>query len=686
MNATRHIRLVLAALLSLVVMLTPSIATADPGSEEVLPRTPTPKPSVPNFGTTTRADGTPIAVVVTSGLGGKLNVIELKPGGTTTALDFADESIDVQAWSFATLPDRSLLIGSWRELFRYEPDGNKVTRLSQEGQPGWKEADRRRFETIWDIAVDESGTAYLAASVKGDGGARILTWRADKGWGSLPGGDPVSSSQYAQSIDYADGHVYVGTGPKNPQVIRVNTTTGAKQVLPVLPSRASGTHIHLEVHGGWLYTNKPEQYGGVAYNLATGAVRDLGGYGQHVVVRPGDPRNVYFVHNGKESGKSLFSYDPTTGTRTLVLNHSSLRTRLSPLSWATPDIFVSNEMTTGEVSHADLRSGTVTLQSDFLAVSGRQIQAMTSASNGKLYASWFMTSDGVLEVTPGATAGETTYRMAERPVAQAESMASDGEWLASGQYPNGTVRIESLRDPKNVTTLGIGYRQDRPYVTVPLGGGDFAFGSVPTYGNLGGAISIYERSTGKLEVYPLLASRTYAPGVNGSLVANLSPISMARKGNTLYVGTTTRGGHGMSADTEEAYILEFDLTKGNRKVTRITKVLDQQVAVTGLTVGSDGVLYGITGTHVFRYVDGRIEAQKDDIGRSEQNRSWLLERGGRLYGVIGGRLVSYVAKDFSGRQVLAEPGPGNTWVTGLTLGTDGRLYYAKGATLYRQSV
>ena len=108
-------------------------------------------------------------------------------------------------------------------------------------------------------------------------------------------------------------------------------------------------------------------------------------------------------------------------------------------------------------------------------------------------------------------------------------------------YPGGRVRIQSLSDPKEVTIKEIGAGQDRPYAAIPLGEGDFAFGSVPGYGQLGGALSIYDGAAKSLDTYAFDKSTTYAPGVNGSLLRDLAPISLAQHGGKIYMGTTNVG-------------------------------------------------------------------------------------------------------------------------------------------------
>ena len=70
----------LTALLSVVAVLLPQPALGAPGQEERLPTPPEPPVNVPNYGTTVRPDGTPVAVVVPSGKGGMLNVVDLTTG------------------------------------------------------------------------------------------------------------------------------------------------------------------------------------------------------------------------------------------------------------------------------------------------------------------------------------------------------------------------------------------------------------------------------------------------------------------------------------------------------------------------------------------------------------------------------------------------------------------------------
>lgn len=80
----KHRLAFLTAILAFLALLLPKVAHAAPGQEEKLPAPPPPLANVPNFGTTVRPDGTPIAVVVPSGIGGVVNIVDLNTGASSS--------------------------------------------------------------------------------------------------------------------------------------------------------------------------------------------------------------------------------------------------------------------------------------------------------------------------------------------------------------------------------------------------------------------------------------------------------------------------------------------------------------------------------------------------------------------------------------------------------------------------
>ena len=672
--------------------------------------------SVPNYGTTTR-EGAPVAVVVSGGMGGKLNVVDLSSGKPVVQRDFADETKDdVQPWGFATLSDKSVLIAAGLSgLWRYDPDGDTVEHLSED-----KAGVTDKAEFFWDIAVDENDTAYIATFAgKKHSGGHVLTWSKDNGLGLLKGGDPVDAGQpQARSIAYDNGKVYVAVGATAPKIYQIDPRTGAKNALElpagVCAGGSGGLVPHLEAKAGKLYAESCNERQNVMYDLASGMpgevlkdagvdpVRDVGG---KIISRPGEARKVYYVRAGQ-----LVEYDPDTNKHTPLPAGNQLLGRLSPNSWATHDVFVSSQMNRGDLTiHDATKQGADSVTkvdgNDALKAPGRAIQSMVAADNGKLFASWYMTADQLLGITPGEKADGTTVELLDSPTGQGEGMAVNGGTLVVGLYPGAKVTSRS-------TENGGGYEpggeydkaynesptkkavdgQDRPYAITHTEGSVFAIGTVPKDGQLGGALAFYDTSTRTIQdkVYKF-DGLSYANGVPQDRLAKQSPISMAYRGGKLYIGTTVRGGHSVEAEKEEAHLVEFDVASGT--VTRILNPFEGegQKAITALTFGDDGQLHGITGNYVFtvdptslgitgkKSVIGGDEKEKVAEAGKEVNRSWLIQHNGTLYGVLGGNLYAIRASDLTvtGGKPIAEK------VSALALGKDGYLYYARGSDIYR---
>lgn len=86
---------------------------------------------------------------------------------------------------------------------------------------------------------------------------------------------------------------------------------------------------------------------------------------------------------------------------------------------------------------------------------------------------------------------------------------------------------------------------------------------------------------------------------------------------------------------------------------------------------------------MFKVNTGSFEVTKNRLAEGgEINRSWLVQRDGKLFGVLQGQLYAIQASDLTG-QVIASSEKGA--VSALTLSKDGYLYYARGTTIYRNS-
>ncbi len=641
--------------------------------------------NVPNYGTTTKGD-TPVAVVISGGLGGKLNIVDLTSGKAIVQKDFADEKYDVQPWGFATLSDKSVLIAAGASgLWRYDPKDDSVENLSE----GNAEV-QNKTNFFWDVVVDENDTAYITTFAgKGNGGGRVLTWNKDSGLGFLKGGDPVDTEQpQARSIAYDNGKVYVAVGASAPTVYQIDPRTGAKSPLPLpadaCPGGSGGLLPHLEAKAGKLYVQSCDGGKNVVHDLASGRSelwKDVSG---KVISRPGEARKVYYVRKGK-----LVEYDPDTTKHVPLPAGNKLLGRLSPNSWATHDMFVSSQMYEGNLTIYDAaKQGAESLKivngSDAIKPSGRAIQSLVAADNGRLFASWYMTADKLLSVTPGEKADDATFKLLDSPNGQGEGMAVNGDTLVVGLYPGGRVTSRSTtNDDAYKTEPKAVDGQDRPYAITHTTDNVFAIGTVPKDGQLGGALAFYDANTHAIQKSITFDSLSYAEGVPRDRLAQQSPISMAYRNGKLYIGTTARGGHSNLAkdkqgDVQEAQLVEFDVASST--VTRVVNPFEGegQNAITALTFGDDGMLYGITGAQVFKVDTASFTITKKVLGSgTEVNRSWLVQHGGQLFGILQGSLHAIQTSDLTSQSIADGD------VGALTLGKDGYLYYARGANIYR---
>lgn len=649
--------------------------------------------NVPNYGTTIKGD-TPVAVVVSGGIGGKLNVVDLVSGTTIVQKDFAGETYDVQPWGFATLSDKSVLIAAGLSgLWRYDPKDDSVEHLIEGDNKAIKNAN-----FFWDVVVDEHDTAYIATFAGGgNGGGHVLTWNKDSGPGFLKGGDPVDPEQpQARSIAYENGKVYVAVGASAPKVYQIDPKTGAKKALP-LPAEVcpEGKLPHLEARAGRLYVESCDEKRNLVHDLASGTSSWLNEASGKVISRPGEATKVYYARD-----KQLVEYDPDTATHTSLPAGNQLLTRLSPNSWVTHDMFVSSQMHRGNLTIYDTtKQGADSVKridgNEALKGSDRAIQSMVAADNGRLFASWYMTADQLLSVTPGEKADGATFKLVDSPTGQGEGMAANGDTLVVGLYPGALVTSRSTTNDAECKAVPASVSgQDRPYAITHTTDNVFAIGTVPEDGKLGGALAFYDANAHKIQKTIAFDSLSYAAGVPQDRLAQQSPISMAYRNGKLYIGTTARGGHSNRAkdkqgNVQEAQLVEFDVASST--VTRIVNPFEGegQNAITALTFGDDGQLHGITGNYVFtvdptsfgitgkKSVIGGDKKEKVAEAGKEVNRSWLVQRGGQLFGVLQGTLYAIQTSDLAS-QPIASGGVG-----ALTLGKDGYLYYARGADIYR---
>ena len=206
-------------------------------------------------------------------------------------------------------------------------------------------------------------------------------------------------------------------------------------------------------------------------------------------------------------------------------------------------------------------------------------------------------------------------------------------------------------------------------------------GTVPDYGLVGGALTVYDEKTGMWSEYR-------------NVVQDQSIVGLAYKDGKVYGGTSIDGGSGCTITAEEAKIFVWDAAKGEKLKEISVEIpgLESTINATGrtkpvmigsLSFGSDGLLWGAADGAIFALDPATAKVVKSKVLSNinfDQDSAWrpfFLRWGadGKLYTTVGRRLVVFDTNTM-GYDVLA-----NGYVGIATLGNDGNVYYALGSKL-----
>ncbi len=189
-------------------------------------------------------------------------------------------------------------------------------------------------------------------------------------------------------------------------------------------------------------------------------------------------------------------------------------------------------------------------------------------------------------------------------VGQAEAIAHDGESVYFGTYPEAAVvayRPDGLRSETNRRTLLTlaEWEQDRPYALLPDPTHHRLFiGTVPAYGCLGGALAIYDLTTGEVRV-------------RRHIVPDQSIVSLVKSGNLVIGGTSVSGGLGVAPRARSACL--FVLDPEHLEIRRCFMPVEGARGITGLVADSGGNVYGWAEGTLFVF-----EPQRGEISWSQK--------------------------------------------------------------------
>lgn len=545
-----------------------------------------------------------------------------------------------------------------------------------------------------DLGVALSGESHVWALTAGTGGkvyggtsnnAKFFKYEISTGFSDIQAANPVAAGEtYVRSIahDIANNKTYLGTGTEGKLMYFDNNTGNRYNILP--NAYNSETFVYsLDWTGGKLFAQLKESSKLIVLNIVhnSGAAPTVTVDKEIPVVHSLGVSNavngkVYYtmdgvLHEYNISSKTTASLGFTLGINVVAdIGVVQLSDQANWPGYSVVTLGAAN----GEMKlfKYNIQTGaTATVTVDF-PDTPTTIRSVSEGPDGNIYSAGFLTGGlGVYSpIRSDLTETLTGF-------GQAEHMMSYNGKLYQGVYPGG--RVYEYNPATGVKTQLFELsadEQDRPF-GMAAGDGKLFIGTVPGYGKLGGALTVYDLST---------AARTTIRNI----VSNQSVISLAYSGGYVYGGTSIWGGGGSDPAETQAKFFRYNVSTGITNTYTLPGVgLSDIQAITGVTQdGSGKILFWAEG-YLMKYdpVTDTVtnKGQKYMINYTVLQTSgvytdanMLIGKGNHVYGTIGGNLF-VINVDTEALTTITTP----TGASGIAQDVFGNLYYKSGDNLWR---
>lgn len=612
-------------------------------------------------GYTENAEGRDIGLVVAGGSPSRFSAVDLVTGERLMSQTIEASTL---TWAYATTPDRKVYVAtSSGEVYVFDPDALTLALVAD------KPFGERYF---WEAQSNAAGEVYFATYP----GGKVISYDtvADE-WHDH--GQMVEGNAYVRSLAVADdGYVYAGGGTADAAIVRLDPATGEKVRIDLPEGYGEEQFVYdLSVAGNLLFARPTPSSDLLVYSLTEGTwvdtISKAGGLEVSPAVRTsgsGVERTEVVI---TVQGDGAIAYDLETRERrpiSLDLGGASAR------GWSLQDVgldgFPGESLVTATskaVFHVwNPQTGeTRSVRADadptpFL------IRSMATGPDGNVYVGGYASPPGIARAD--AESGETELL----PLSgQPEGMVAHENYLVVGTYPGGWLNTyDTTRGWEPGTNpaprVAIGHGQDRP-VAFASADDVVAVGSVPDYGQLGGALTLFDPATQEMSVLE-------------EVVEDQTVISLAYRDGLIYGGTGIWGGLGVDPTTAEGKLFVLDPTTG--EVVFETVPVPGEENISALTFDPHGNLWGLTANELFRFDPGTREVVErrryfdtDDSAAYWTTRE-LFWHHGTLVGQTAGRLFE-IDPDTLEMTVL------QTGVQNLAIDRLGSYYYNRGGVLYR---
>lgn len=601
----------------------------------------------------TRRDGTHELYVAVNGTPAMFCAVELATGHI--AFRFSIPHTD-SVWAMAAAPDGTVYFAGMEDgaLYRYLPEERRLETVGRHPADPW----------VWDLKPSPDGRLYGATYPN----AKIFEYHPEeRRFRDL--GRMSADQQYARGIGATNRDVFAGIG-STIRLMRWDRTNGET------------SELHLEGYSGkqgFVDRIWPAESGDVLFVSIgqsemlvydCGKQRILDRFACSDFISPASPVNgeYYFV-----AGGSLYAYRLDTLTSTLqtdipvYADHPSIKC----MQWlaerdGTHTLAIVSSSLDVVLFRPDDRS-IREVRTDLPTVPV-QIQSLEWDGNEKLYMGGYHRGLSIYN----AVTGEIELSIPKFP--QTEGIGFLDGKVYFGTYTRAKIfgydpelpadtRLAASSNPAFL--FAIGHGQDRPFA-IASGDGKLFIGTIPDYGLLTGALTVYDPQTGKHEVYT-------------DIVPNQSIIGLTYRNGLLYGGTSNWGGLGIEPSETEAKLFVWDVQERRTLHVFTPDIPDIDIPprmIGELTFGPDGLLWGAVDGTIFAMSPETLRVVKSKVicpseYKYSRFRPYFLRWGpsGLLFTSLARKLIAVDPQTLDHAILDEEP------LALMTLGPDGNLYY-----------
>ena len=475
-------------------------------------------------------------------------------------------------WDLAQASDGSLYIpGANGSLFKHSPGTQEIEDLGivLEGET-----------YLWNLTAGFDGEVFGATYP----GCRIFRYHPDQGFSDVGNGPIVEGENYVRSLAFhhRTGLLYAGVG-SHAHLIEIDPKSGNKNSL--LPEKYQEKEFvySLEIIPGKngedrLFLLLTAGHETLVYNLKTKKFeQEIKGMDMKAITSDKAGNHVFHTSNS-----NLVAFNPKKP-------YKKNKVLLDGSGSANAFLYRENGELLMLSSGANLikyNVNTKTTEKTKLEIPGQPIpiNAITFGTDGKIWTGGYL-AGGHASFDPS-----TGIHQEFKGLDQTEGMAVFGNEIYIGIYPKGKFYVLDTEKgwdvvDQNPKFLGQIEGQSRSFALTAIPDlKKMAFGMIPEYGKLGGALVIYDIDSEELQTFNQPIPKQ---GISG-LIYN--------KG-FLVGGTTISGGLGKMPETKEAKLFIWDVEKSEVK-SELTPV-EGASAITGLIEGPDGNVWGIADGTLF---------------------------------------------------------------------------------------